>query len=124
MKIIEMKVPLEKAEKIFYIIEKVLEENINTQIQIDNCIVEELRKNKAKHGIHLSKMCTTRHYNPEDEKWFVYNEENSFSHAIARASFIGNSLNYQQLVQYKSEKILNYKHFMVNFEQLLLINKE
>lgn len=124
MKIIEMKVSLEKAENIFGIIEKVLEENINTQIQVDNRIIEELRKNKAKHSIHLSKMCTTKHYNSEGEKWFVYNEQNSFNDPVARASFVENSLNYQQLVQYKSEKILKYKHFMVNFEQLLLITKE
>lgn len=128
MRLIEKTVSLEKAENIFYIIEEVLRNNINTQVQVENSIMEELRKNKIKHNIRFSKLCRTNHYNTESErngeKWYILNKKDIFSPSIAEASFVGNFSNYQQLVQYKSKKISNYKHFMVKFEQLLMIYME
>lgn len=130
MNVKEVYVTREKLADIFGIIESVLSTRPNTQVFVDNKIYEELLKNGLNYHVSPHNYMKTGHYS--------YNHENSFggekwleltdgpmyrrgSQKIASASFIDNTKEYMQLVEFRSSKVKSYVHYLAGFKQLLLI---
>lgn len=116
MNVIEEAVSIKEAVKVFGIIEKVLKKQMSTQVIMANALYEELYHNGPKYNVHHSHLVKTSHYN-EGEEWLKYSTDDLFDRA---ASFIPNSTDYMQLVQFKSDK-LNYTHFKEGFKHFLII---
>lgn len=121
-------VALKNLGDIFSIIEETLALNPNTQVFIDKKIYGELRWNDRNYKVAHHNYAKSFHYlyDREDysggEEWLELSDGNLHgSKRIARGSFIGNTKEYMQLVQFSSSKVEKYVHFLSGFEQLLLI---
>ena len=126
MKIKKAFVTRENPAEIFSIIEDVLSRKPNTQVFVDNNIYNELRRNGTDYKVYSENYAKGFHYwHDEDnfggEQWLVLSEGYKFDKTIARASFIGNSNDYKQLVEFNSQKVKEYIHYLAGFKQLLLI---
>ena len=129
MKIKQAFVTRENPAEIFSIIEDVLSKEINTQVFIDNEIYYELRRNGRNYHVYQHNCCKGFHYmHDEDnfggEDWLALSTGCAFDKNIARGSFIGNSTEYMQLVEFHSSKVKDYTHYFAGFKQLLLIRFE
>lgn len=137
MKVKEISVPRSDATRIFTVIEEELSTNPNTQVFVDYRIYKDLRVNHWDYGISLPNIVKGFHYyhdsdNSGGEDWLVLNGNQSYTdgcgcfhaHEVARGSFIYNCKDYMQLVDFKSAKVDSYTHYLMGFEQLLLIQFE
>lgn len=132
MEVKQVYVALENPGKIFSIIEDELLEQINTQIYVKNEIYLAMSKNGYNYHVFSQNYTKGYHYyhtNDENgyfggEKWLELSEGCAFDKEIARASFISNDNEYMQIVDFNSSKIPNYKHYLVGFQKLLLIQFE
>lgn len=129
MKVKELYVSLENPVEVFTIIENVLNDNRNTQVYVADAIIECLNQKGKEYHIYCPNYLKTHHYNVDNdnfggEDWYELTEGYVFDKTIAKASFIGNCIGYEQLVEFKSKKVKKYTHFSVGFEQLLLIEVE
>lgn len=127
MKIKQAYVTRRNPAEIFSIIENVLSVNPDTQVFIDNDIYEELRRNGVKYNVYSHNYTKCFHYYHDDdnfggEEWLDLSEGCYFDKTIAAASFIANSTDCMQLVEFSSKKIEEYTHYLVGFQQLLLIH--
>ena len=121
MKLIEKYLDLYDSVKIFEIIEEVLEENRNTQVFVDSDLFSELLTNGKKVNVKET-YCynATYHYVENRIKWLKYEKEDIRS----VASFVYNSLNYLQVVEYFCKSFERYVHSCEKIEQILIINKK
>ena len=132
MEVKQVYVTRENPGKIFSIIEDELLEQINTQIYVKNEIYLAMSKNGYNYHVFSKNYTKGYHYyhtNDENgyfggEKWLELSEGCAFDKEIARASFISNNNEYMQIVDFNSSKIPNYKHYLVGFQKLLLIQFE
>ena len=128
MEVKEVYVAKENLGDIFKIMEETLASNPNTQVFIDKEIYRELNRNGSNYNVSHHNYAKGFHYyhDREDycggEEWLELSDGHLYgSKGIARGSFIGNTEEYMQLVEFSSSKIENYTHFLSGFEQLLLI---
>lgn len=124
MKIREIFVSLEQAEKIFEIINDLLSESMDKQIFVEKeFIYSEFQRNNVKHHIYGFNGFGCYHYNKDNdgfggEDWYGYHESHAFSPRIYSASFISNCKEFFQLVEFPKK---NYTHYLKGFEELVLI---
>lgn len=131
-KVKEAYVTREKPVEIFSIIENALSENINTQIFVDDEIYEELKNHGNEYNVFKANYENNFHYYSDFRDGCRYSITKNlkltqgcfFDPAIAYASFVSNTKEYQQIVSFGSAKIKDYNHYCVGFKQLLLIHFE
>lgn len=126
MKLIEKDLEQYEALKIFSIIDEVLTENRNTQIFVDSDLFFELLQNGKKSNVKET-YCdnATYHYAENRIRWlkyFIKNEEGE-EKIINVASFVYNSFNYVQIVEFSSNNFARYVHSCEKLDQILIINK-
>ena len=126
MKVKEVYVTRENPAEIFSIIERQLSIRPNTQVFIDYKIYEELKRNDSVYHVWQNNYLKGYHYYHNDdnfggEEWLTLYEEGHFDKKIAIGSFISNSKEYMQLVNFDSSKVKDYTHYLAGFKQLLLI---
>lgn len=126
MKVNEVCVERKNSAEIFSIIEYELTNEPNTQVFISDEIYHELSNNRIKHHVFFPKYLKGCHYYHDKndhggEVWVKLTKGNASAEEIARASFVSNSIDYMQLVNFKSRKIKNYTHYLRGFEKLLII---
>lgn len=127
MKIKQAYVTRENPAEIFSIIENTLSTRPNTQVFIDEDIYLELTRNGSKYHVYSYNFFKGYHYQHDDdgfggEEWLALTEGSYFDKKIAIGSFIGNTVEYMQLVEFKSSKVEGYTHYFAGFKQLLLIH--
>lgn len=119
---IEKSVRLDEAVKIFSIIEHVLKKEISTQVYVDISLFEELKHNGEKEHVYHANFLGSSHYGKDsNETWLNHTDGGSFDRTIHKASFVDNSTDHMQLVQFVSDKVV-YAHFKQGFKQFLLID--
>ena len=126
MEIKQVYVTRENPAEIFSIIEDILSTNLNTQVFVDDKIYVELSKNDSDYNVSSPNYMKGYHYYHDNEnfggeEWLKLSEGCASDKVIAIGSFIKNTKEYMQLVNFKSSKIKNYTHYMAGFQQLLLI---
>lgn len=127
MKVKEVYVSITQAERIFQVIKQALSATKDIQIFIAQELIYELQKNGAKHHVYqFNGICGFHYYQDNEgfgeEIWYGYHEEHAFSPLISSASFISNCNGYYQLVEFPNEKSSSdYRHYLVGFKELLLI---
>ena len=125
MEIKKVLVTREKAEEIFSVIEEVLLENAETQVFVKTEIYDELRWKGSEHHVFPHNIEKCYHYYEDDgvggEEWIVQSKGCYFDDCIACGSFIANTTDYMQLVEFHSPKIKDYTHYLTGFKQLLMI---
>lgn len=121
MKLIEKNLDLYDSVKIFDIIEEVLKENRNTQVFVESYLFSELLINGENVNV-IETYCynATYHYVDNRIKWLKYERENTRS----VASFVYNSFNYLQVVEYFCKSFERYVHSCEKIEQILIISKK
>ena len=129
MEIKEAYVTNENLTNMYRIIEDTLLKNPNTQVFIDNEIYQTLSANGGHYDVFSPNMSKTWHYRVDNdnfggEEWLNLTKGIAFDYTIFAASFISNCKDYMQLVEFRSSKIERYIHFLVGFENLLLIHYE
>ena len=126
MKLIEKELELYEAINFFNIIDEVLTLNRNTQVFINSDLYFELLKNGKNAGVK-EVYCdnATYHYAENKIRWLKYFSKNEEGKEIVInvASFVYNSFNYVQLVEFSSKKFARYVHSCEKLEQILIINK-
>lgn len=123
MKVKQAFVTLDKPTEIFTLIEDTLSTRPNTQIFIDEKIYDKIRgtvysPNMLDNGRHYY----SDHYDGssyDSVRWFKWNDKKN--NATYYASFVSNTEEYMQLVNFSSPKVEKYTHYMAGFKQLLLI---
>lgn len=126
MKVKKVYVTRENPAKIFSLIEQELSIEPNTQVFIDDKIYEELKRNGSDYHVYSDNYMKGYHYYHSDddwggEEWLSLSERYAFDKRIARGSFVSNSKEYMQLVNFDSSKVKDYTHYLAGFNQLLLI---
>ena len=123
MKVKQAFVSLDKPTEIFTIIEDTLSKRPNTQIFIDEKIYDKMfgtlhSPNIRHRGQHYYSYC---YYGTSHDivSWFELNDRKN--NATYYASFVPNTKEYMQVVNFYSPKIKEYTHYMAGFKQLLLI---
>ena len=116
MKVKQAYVTREKPEEIFSIIEDTLSSEPNTQVFVDKKIYNQLCAKIYSPNI----LDTTYHYFENQVKWFEICDRKS--KLLSHASFVSNTEEYVQLVEFISPKFdEEYIHYFAEFRQLLLI---
>ncbi len=124
MKIKQAFVPLEKPTEIFTIIEDTLSKRPNTQIFIDEKLYDRIcgtvySPNKSNRG---QQHYYYNHYDGscyDVVEWFELDDRKN--NATYCVSFVPNTKEYMQVVNFSSPKVKEYTHYMAGFKQLLLI---
>lgn len=127
MKVIEKKLAINDAVKIFDIIEETLKENRNTQIFVNIKFIDELRRNGIKHNVYYDpgRAINGRYYEKYDENsvyYLTHNTECAYGELINRACFTSNSDDYEQIVEFWAKDFETYLHFCEGCEQFLVID--
>ena len=127
MKVNEVFVSRENPTELFSVIEKELSARPNTQVFVDQKVYEELRWKRSDLHVSSPNYVNGFHYHTDRENgsggptWLeLYKPEPPYK-GIARGSFIGNCKGYMQLVEFHSQKVKEYIHYLVGFNQLLLV---
>lgn len=129
MKVKEVYVTRKNPEEMFLIIDQTLSKIINTQVFIDNDIFELLMKDGPDYHVFHHNYAKGYHYYHDQDNFggeqFLELTEGGYSEKrIAKASFISNTEEYMQLVNFHSKNVNNYIHYLSGFNQLLLIHFE
>ncbi len=118
MKVKELFVPRNDPKKIFPLLEEELSANPASQVYIDSEIYNALES------------CNDV-VSPNYIKHFFYEHDNDgfggetwLKTSDYRASFISNCRGKKVLVDFCSKKVIEYIHFLAEFEQLILIHFE
>ena len=113
-------VSLNRPAEVFNVIEDTLSEQPNTQIFVANKLYDRIRGR-----FYNPNIISGFHYysDPRDNytlvDWF-YKIDIKNNHEY-HVSFVANTEEYMQVVNFSSPKVKNYTHYMVGFKQLLLI---
>ena len=129
MEVKEVYIPRKSPQNIFSIIEKQLEENIDTQVYIEDEIFQMLFYDGNQFYVSNPNYSKSFHYNHNDDYFFsgdLWLEllDTDTNEYVARGSFISNCRGYMQLVEFKSNKIKKYTHYLVGIKEILMIGLE
>ena len=122
MKVKQAFVPLNKPSEVFTIIEDTLSTRPNTQIFVDNKIYERIRGR-----FYSPNIVDGYHYyhDLDDGSYYTivhwYRKEDRKNHQTYNISFVSNTDEYMQVVNFSSPKVQKYTHYNAGFKQLLLI---
>ena len=125
MEIKQVLVTREKPEEIFSVIEKELLENAETQVFVETEVYDVLRWHGTEHHVYYHNLEKCYHYYDDDgvggEDWIVLTKGCYHDDCIACGSFIANTTDYMQLVEFHSPQIEQYTHYLTGFKCLLLV---
>lgn len=108
-------VSLKNPEKIFSIIEDTLSSQPDTQVFVDEKLYKQICAKLYSPNI----LDSTYHYFEGQVEWFeLHDRKNKI---LYHASFVSNTEEYVQLVEFNSPKVSEYIHYLSGFKQLLLI---
>ena len=131
-KVKETYVTRKNPAEIFSVIENFLSDNIDTQIFVDNEIYKELKYHGHDFNVYQANYENSSHYHSHYHGGCKFSITDSFKltsgcffdKEIAHASFVQQTKEYNQLIDFASSKIKDYAHFHVGFKQLLFIHFE
>lgn len=129
MEVKQLYVTRQNPREIFQLIENELLIQKDTQIFIDKEIYLNLAKKGYEHSVFWNNCLKGTHYYHDDdnfggEEWFSLTNGCAYDTILARISFIANTSEYMQVVNFYSANVKSYTHYHFGFKQLLLIHFE
>lgn len=116
---------LKKVEQLASIIEKELIQCLDTQIFVEQDLLNEIRKNNVEHHIFAHNYFSPGfHYEEDVIEKYGFHKGHAYSDLNAQIHFVSNCSGYHQVCLFSSKQIEEYRHYRHGMKQIIIIHAE